>query len=79
MKEHNEVYFQTVKHNILCWITTICIASALLLAIKEAPNGLVMTLMGVAAIQGYRSQIAARRLKKIAHTTKQANPTDPGQ
>ena len=79
MKEHNEVYFQTVKHNILSWITTSCIVAALLLAIKEAPNGMVITLMGIAAIQGYRAERAERLLRQIDHTAKKADPTDPNQ
>ena len=77
MNKHNEVYVQTIKRNVLSWITTICIATALMLAIKEAPTGIIIALTGVAAIQGYRSEKANRRLKEMSLTTKQAKNASP--
>ena len=66
MQNHDAVYTQTVKKNVLLWITTICLAGALLASANGSLTGLVIALLGTAVVQSYRHEKAVRRLAQLA-------------
>ena len=66
MKNQDEVYVQTIKRNVLIWITTISLAGALLASLKGSLTGLSIALLGIAAIQSFRHEKAVRRLGQLA-------------
>ena len=64
MNARDQIYHQTIKRNILAWTTTVCLATAMILATNDGPTGFIITLLGIAVIQGYRCERAERWLRQ---------------
>ena len=72
MNRNEQIYNQRIKDKALKIITSVAIACAVITSTTDTSPGVIIALLGVAAIQWFRAERAARRVRELITENRKA-------